>query len=139
MSKKNIPGDVFAFKLSNSKLAYARLLEDSAMAFYAGLFNEDSQPPIGERIFQFTVGVYADVLNNERVTKVGHDPAGADEEDLWPPPASITDDFTGKVCIYHRGQIIEVEDPVSARDLEPAAVWDLHHLEDRLLGDDRWS
>jgi len=67
-----------------------------------------------------------------RCSRVGHDPAQGPEDD-WPPPNSVRDPISGAMRIYHHGHMRPAA-PGEAEGLERAAVWDLHHLIDRLMG-----
>jgi hypothetical protein len=48
------------------------------------------------------------------------------------PPRSIRDPITGDYSIYYRGTIGPVLDTIIARDLEPAAVWTLGQIVERI-------
>jgi immunity protein 26 of polymorphic toxin system len=128
--KKPKLGDVVQITLPTDRYAYGRVLRDASVAFYRETTDDPGQPPIGSRDFQFVVGVYDDVLKDSPV--VGHDPSRHPEED-WPPPYCVRDPISGEVKLYHKGAMR----PASAEEcegLEPAAVWDLQHLVDRLMG-----
>ena len=90
-------GDVLQFKLPDGTYAYRRVLRDACLAFYRHRTSESARPPIGERDFEFIVGVYDDVVRSHPV--VGHDPSANDDED-WPPPQGITDPIDGSRRIY---------------------------------------
>lgn len=125
-------GDVVQFTLPNGRYAYGRILQDASVAFYSGTTSEPDQPPIGSRDYQFVVGVYDDVLSSEDVPVVGHDPAQSPEDD-WPPPYRVRDPISGAIRIYHH-EHMRAATPEEGEGLEPAAVWDFHHLIDRLTG-----
>jgi hypothetical protein len=103
-----------------------------SVAFYNETTTEPGQPPIGSRDYQFVVGVYADVLGSKEVPVVGHDLSQGGEDD-WPPPYRVQDPISGAMKIYHHGLMLNAT-PEDRTDLEPAAVWDYHHLIDRLMG-----
>ncbi|WP_413250889.1 Imm26 family immunity protein [Sinomonas flava] len=130
-------GDVVQFNLPDGRYAYARVLADAAAAFYAETSDGPGQPPIGSREYQFVVGIYDDVLRSDDVPVVGHDPS-LDPDDEWPPPMSVTDPITGSVRVYERGIIRPARDE-ELTGLEPAAVWDLHHVIERLMPPDLQS
>lgn len=88
------------------------------------------QPPIGSRDFAFVVGVYEDVLRSEEWPVVGQDPSRHPAED-WPPPYSVRDVLTNAVQIYERGAVRPATE-AEIQGLEPAAVWDRHHILGRL-------
>lgn len=117
-------GDVVEIRLTTGRSAYARVLRDAAIAVY----KEPGPPPIGSRDYQLVVGIYDDALR--KLPVVGHDPSLSDHDD-WPPPQRVTDKITGRSRLYVRGEIVDAEE-AECRDLEPAAVWDLHHIVERL-------
>lgn len=125
-------GDVIQLTLSSGRYAYGRVLRDASVAFYSETTAEPGLPPIGSRDYQFIVGVYYDALTSESVSVVGHDPSQT-PEDNWPPPYCICDPISGVMRIYHHGHM-RAATPEECEGLEPAAVWDLHHLIDRLMG-----
>jgi hypothetical protein len=115
-------------ELPDGTYAYGRVLRDAGVAFYRQRTTEPLQPPIGSRDFEFTVGVYEDVIRSAEV--VGHDPSAGEAED-WPPPSFVQDPIEGRVQIYERGQLRDAT-PDECVGLERAAVWDRHHLIERL-------
>jgi len=125
-------GDVIQFVLPSGCYAYGRVLRDASVAFYTETTTEPGLPPIGSRNYQFVVGVHDDVFNSESVAVVGHDPSQAPEDD-WPPPYCVRDPISGEMKIYHHG-MLRAATPRECEGLEPAAVWELHHLIDRLMG-----
>ena len=125
-------GDVIQLTLPNGRYAYGRVLRDASIAFYGTTTTQPSKPPTGSRDYQFVVGVYADVLNSEAISIVGHDPSQEPEDD-WPPPYSVRDPISGAMKIYHHGRM-RAAAPEECKGLEPAAVWDFNHLIDRLMG-----
>jgi hypothetical protein len=130
-------GDVVQVLLPGATYAYGRVLRDGSVAFYSTRTVEARRPPIGSRDYQFTVGVYADLVGSKRMPIVGHDPSrNADDE--WPPPGSVRDPISGKYQLYHRGQMRPATD-VECRDLEPVAAWDYEHVIDRLQGGTRFT
>jgi hypothetical protein len=125
-------GDVVQIRLPSDCYAYGRVLRDASVAFYRETTVEPGQPPIGSRDYQFVVGVYDDVLKSNEVPVVGHDPSASPDDD-WPPPNCVRDPISGATKIYHRG-VMRPASSEESEGLEPAAVWDLHHLIDRLMG-----
>jgi immunity protein 26 of polymorphic toxin system len=123
-------GDVIQVTLQTGRYAYGRVLQDASVAFYRTTTAEPGLPPIGSRDYQFIVGVYDDVAGSDGAPVVGHDPSQEPEDD-WPPPHSVRDPISGTMSIYHHGHIRPATQE-EAEELEPAAVWDLHHLIDRL-------
>ena len=68
-------GDVVRVVLPDGTHAYGRVLREAAVAFYRARTVDPHSPPIGSRDYQFTVGVYADVVGSKRMPIVGHDPS----------------------------------------------------------------
>lgn len=130
-------GNVIQITLPTGRYAYGRILRDASVAFYSTTTANPDQPPIGSRDYQFVVGVYDDVLSSTGVSVVGNDPSQAPEDD-WPPPNSIRDPISQTTRIYHHGHVRDAP-PEECEGLEPAAVWELHHLIDRLIGVSRNS
>jgi hypothetical protein len=107
------------------------VLKDANIAVYRSTSRVRGVPPIGEREFLFTVGIYEDVPGSADAPVVGHDPFESDDES-WPPPNKVVDPISGHVQIYHRGAMRGTADPAQAAELEKAAVWDLHHITERI-------
>ncbi|EIW19430.1 MULTISPECIES: Imm26 family immunity protein [Pelosinus] len=128
-------GDVYAIPLSDGKYGFGRIFKDASIAIYKHIGDSIENLPQKEE-YQFIVGVYEDVLKSGNWLIVDNRPF-ADEEEAWPPPACIIDKISGEYSIYHKGEIKE-----STKDeyegLEKAAVWDAHHIIDRIMGDDKW-
>lgn len=131
MKRRPPVGDVVQIQLPSGKYAYGRILKDAQVAFYAATTDQPAQPPIGDRDFVFTVGVYDDVVRSRDTPVVGHDPSLTEEED-WPPPACVKDPLTGTYQIYHKG-ILRDSSEQECVGLEPAAAWDRHHIVNRLM------
>ena len=132
MSKRKArPGDVCQLALGDGRFAYGRVLKDASIAVYRSVSGRPNAPPIGEREFLFTVGVYDDIPGSAAVPVVGHD-VFSSEDEAWPPPYKVVDAISGQTRIYERGEIREVVDPVEASELEKASVWDLRHILERI-------
>jgi hypothetical protein len=117
-------GDIVEIPLRSGRRAYGRVLRDASIAVYEGL----EFPHTGSRDFQFVVGIYDDALR--KLPVVGHDPSLSEDDD-WPPPQRVTDKITGRSRLYVRGEIVDA-DEAECEGLEPAAVWDLHHIVERI-------
>ncbi|MGH1564317.1 hypothetical protein [Mumia sp. DW29H23] len=117
--------------LPDGTYAYGRVLKDTAVAFYETRTSTPGHPPVGERRFNFVVGVFDDVLGSEDTPVVGTYPSTRPDDD-WPPSFRVDDPISGSVSIYERGSIRDAT-PQEASGLEPAAVWDLEELIDRLM------
>jgi hypothetical protein len=124
-------GDVFQIALPDGRFAYGRVYEDAGVAIYSKRTSKPSNPPIGSRDFLFHVGMYRRPLTNGECPIVGQDPFGL-YEDPWPPPSCIVDSISGGYEIYHRGKIRKATKQ-ECKGLEIAAVWDVHHIVDRIL------
>ena len=124
-------GDVFQIELPDGRYAYGRVYKDAAVGIYRRLTDAPRQPPIGSRDFMFIVGMYEDILTSGQCPVVGHDPFG-DTESSWPPPNYIRDQISGEYSIYHEGEIRDATE-AECRGLEEAAVWDLHHIIERIM------
>lgn len=120
-------GDVVEILLPSGGVAFGRVLRDASVAVYRG-GSDQASPPFGSRDYQFVVGIYDEALKGLPV--VGHDPSVSVEDD-WPPPFCVTDKITGRKSIYHHGEMTPA-DPEACEGLEPAAVWDLHHIVERI-------
>lgn len=125
------PGDVCQLTLGDGRYAYGRVLKDASIAVYRSVTRRPGTPPVGERDFLFTVGVYDAVPGSPAVPVVGYD-AFLSEDEAWPPPYKVVDPITGRIRIYHHGEIQEAEDPAVASGLEKAAVWELQHIVERI-------
>jgi hypothetical protein len=126
--QKLILGDVIEVQLPRGRFAYGRVYRDASVGFYRTRTSEPGQPPIGSRDFTFFVGVEDRALKELRV--VGSDPF-LPNDDEWPPPARIRNVITGGYSIYHHG-VIRASTAQEAAHLEPAAVWGLGDLRERL-------
>ncbi len=127
MSKRHL-GDVVEVPLPRGRFAYGRVYRDASIGFYRARTTDPNSPPIGSRDFAFFVGV--DDQSFKHLQVVGSDPFGPGEED-WPPPASIRDVISGEYSIYDHGSI-RPSTIDEAAHLEPAAVWSLGELQERL-------
>lgn len=125
-------GDVVQIALPTGRFAYGRVLRDAGLAVYAATSDGPGEPPVGSRDYAFVVGVYSDIPGSPACPVVAHD-ASADPDDDWPPPSCVTDPITGEMRLYHRGEL-RPSDATECAGLEPAAVWDLHHIVDRIMG-----
>lgn len=124
-------GDVFQITLPNGKYAYGRVYKDASVGIYNHISDHPDAPPIGSRDFMFNVGMYEDVLSSGNCPIVGHD-GFEDRESEWPPKNFIKDQITGKYSIYYMGEIKAASEE-ECKGLEQAAVWDLHHIVDRVM------
>jgi len=124
-------GDVSEIPLPNGKFAYGRVYDDAGVGIYTEISDVPDSPPLGSREFLFNVGVYEDILKSGRWRIVGHDPF-EDNESPFPPPSYIEDVISGECSIYHKGEIRRAS-RAECRGLEETAVWDSHHIIDRIM------
>lgn len=124
-------GDVFQISLPDGKYAYGRIYRDASVGVYEQVSDLPGEPPIGSRAFMFIVGMYEDVLTSGKCPIVGFD-GFEDEQSQWPPPNFIKDKISGKYSIYYKGEIRRASEE-ECKGLEEAAVWDLHHIVDRIM------
>lgn len=125
-------GDVVQISLPTGRFAYGRILRDAGLAVYRETTDEAGAPPTGSRDFQFVVGVYSDVPGSKACPVVDHDSVSAFDDD-WPPPGCVEDVITGAMQIYYKGAM-RPSTPEKCAGLERAAVWELHHIVDRIMG-----
>lgn len=124
-------GDVIQIDLPSGRYAYGRLYRDATVGVYKETTDMPGMPPIGSREFMFYVGIYDDVIKMGKTPIVGRDPFD-DPDSEWPPPACIKDKISGEYSVYHRG-IITKSNEKECQKLEPAAVWDLNHIIERIM------
>ena len=125
------PGTVIEIALPNGRFAYGRVYRDASLAIYRATSDEPGQPPLGTRDYRFLVGADQDVFQASAVRIVGRDDFEGGE-DGWPPAMRVRDPINGSYRIYERGEMRQssVDD---AAHLEPAAVWSLNHIIDRIM------
>lgn len=73
-SRRPKVGSVVQIALPDGRFAYGRVLRDGAVAFYRRTSERPGEPPIGDRDYQFVVGVYNDTLRSDELPVVGVDP-----------------------------------------------------------------
>ena len=79
----------------------------------------------------FTVGIYKDVLASGKWPVVGHADPNNPEDD-WPPAYCVRDKITGRTSLYQKG-VMRPASEEECKGLETAAVWDAHHIVERIL------
>lgn len=126
-------GDVLEIPLPNGAFAYGRLYNDAGFGVYNKITESPKHPPIGLRDFLFNVGIYDDIARNGEWEIVGNDPFGTDEC-TYPPPTFILDSLSGEYSIYYKGEIVPASESECA-GLEETAVWDSHHIIERILNE----
>ncbi len=123
-------GDVVQIPLPDGRYAYGRVLRDASIGVYRVTTTEEGKPPRGDD-YMFVVGVFEKVLTSGEWPVVGH-AEFRDTEEEWPPPYCVKDKITGRMSIYHKRQMRPAGED-ECREMEPAAVWDAHHVVDRIL------
>ncbi|MFB9328276.1 Imm26 family immunity protein [Paenibacillus aurantiacus] len=129
-------GDVYAIPLPDGQFAFGRRFKDAGIAIYHHRGKSMEDLPSGEN-YQFFVGVYDDVLKSGQWPVVDHRHF-THEEEAWPPPKCIMDNLNGECSIYYKGEI-RASTQTECEGLEIAAVWDVEHIVDRIMGDDKWQ
>lgn len=125
VSKKLNIGDVYAIPMPNGKYAFGRTFKDACIAIYQHIGDDIQDIPKMEN-YQFTVGVYKDVLKSGQWIKVENRPfSNADEQ--WPPPMCVIDSISANYSIYHKGEIRPAS-KVECEGLEIASVWEAEHI-----------
>lgn len=91
-------------------------------------FDSPVDPPINSP-FAFVVGLYDDILKSG----VWSDEPFTFSEDEWPPSMCIKDPISGDYFVYHKGEI-RASTKKECEGFETAAVWDVDHVIDRIMG-----
>lgn len=128
-------GDVYAIPLPNGKFAFGKTFKDACIAIYKQLSDTLIDTPKTED-YQFTVGVYKDVLQSGQWSIVDSRPFKNDDE-AWPPPMCVIDSISGEYSIYYKGEM-RTSNKSECEGLEVAAVWEAQHIIDRIMGEDKW-
>jgi immunity protein 26 of polymorphic toxin system len=124
-------GDIFQIPLLDGRFAYGKVFRDASVGIYQKIFDSPTLPPI-RAPFAFIVGLYDDILKSGKWHIIGHEPFES-EEDEWPPPNFVLDEISGEYSIYHKGEMRPSSED-ECHGLERAAVWDAHHVIDRIMG-----
>lgn len=131
---KRIVGNVGAFLLPNGMYAFGRIFKDADVGFYKHFgINENDLPPDDD--YAFIVGTHKDVI---KIMKLVERRKIKDSKDVEPPAKCIVDPITGKCEIYVNGKIMQ-SNYNECKDLEICAVWELNHIIDRLMGNNKWQ
>jgi hypothetical protein len=62
----------------------------------------------------------------------------SNEEEAFPPPKYIRDSISGEYSIYYKGEIRR-SIIAECEGLEVAAVWEKHHIIERIMGESKWN
>ena len=133
--KKLKIGDVYTISIPNGKYAFARTFNDACIAIYKHIGDTAEDIPSTED-YQFTVGVYKDILRSGQWPIVESRPF-KNEEEAWPPPMCTIDPISGEYSIYHKGEF-RASSKTECEGFEEAAVWEAEHIIDRIMGEDKW-
>ena len=133
--KRKKLGDIFAIPLPNDTYAFGRLFKENTLAIFKERSENINEIP-KQQNYDFFVAVYTDLLNDGVWSIIGNIPF-TNEEDAWRPPTYIKDPFNGKYFIYEHAEIRPSSEE-ECKGLEVTAVWDRHHLIDRLMGTKKW-
>ena len=137
MRKKRLKlGDIYEIPLPNGNNAYGRLYKEYVLAIYKDRCTSIDELQLSEE-YDFYVGVYKDLLQDGEWKIVGNKKFENDE-DAWAPPRCAINAMTKIGSLYYKGEILPCNYE-ECKDLEIVAVWDRHHLVDRLMGDDTWT
>lgn len=129
-------GDLYSVELPNGKFGFCRVIEEDYLQFFA---YKSDQAQFDDSLINevaFSVPLYNSNYKDSRLTFLKNIPFTNASESL-PPKTYMYDPVFEKYSIYQNGQII----PASKSDcegLEPASVWELDHVIDRLLGKTDW-
>lgn len=136
MGQRRKLGNVYAIPLPNGEYAYGREGKESLAISKFRSKEISSNPDFSE--IDFFVSVYNDVLTCGKWPKVCNYPY-ENEDDAWEPPRYIQDVLKPENFeIYYKGEIRKATKQ-ECLGLERCAVWDAHHVIDRLMGIDKWT
>lgn len=124
-------GNVYAIHLPNGKYAYGRTFKDGCIAIYKQIGDTIEDLPEAEN-YQFTVGIYKDILMTEQWPIVDNRPF-KDDNEAWPPPMCIIDSISGEYSLYRKG-VVFPSSRSECSGLEIAAVWEAEHIIARIMG-----
>lgn len=129
--KKRNAGDIVKIAISQDKHSYARALNGAMFAFY-DYFGEINLniSNIVDRPILFQLSVMHHAVKSGRWQVVGHAPLEASL--LSAPPRFIQDSLDPKKFSILEGGVIRPATRIECEGLEPAAVWEPTHVEDRL-------
>lgn len=131
---KRIIGNVGCFCLPDGRYGFGRIYADACVAFYKHIGTSETDLPQNED-YAFIVGLYNSGITQMKL--VEKRPFHSLEEAV-PPPTKVHDPISGKYSIYRNGELLP-SSYEECKDLETCAVWELNHVIDRLIGDDKWN
>ena len=124
-------GAILAIPLPDGTYAFGRLYKECTLAIYKGRSENIKEIP-DKKEYDFFVGVYVDLLRDGQWPVVDTIPF-ENEDDSWRPPTYMKDAITGKFSIYFHGEVSPSSEQ-QCKGLELTAVWDRHHVIERLMG-----
>lgn len=131
---KRIAGNIGALMLPDGKYAFGLIFKQSYVGWYKYHGENEKDLPVDDD-YAFIISVHKEVISTMKL--VGKKPI-ADEKEIEPPPQRIVDPFTGKCEIYINGEI-KPSTYEECKDLENCACWELRHVTDRLMGNNKWQ
>ena len=132
---RRIVGNVGAFKLSNDEYGFGRIFKYADVAFYRHIGKNEKDLPKTED-YAFIVGVYNSSVS---LMKYVEKRPYVTESEVTSPPTYIRDCISGEYSIYYANGDIVPSTYEECKNLEVCAVWELSHVIDRLMGDDKWQ
>lgn len=131
---KRIVGNIGALALPNGKYAFGLIFKQSYVGFYKHLGDNEKDLPIDDD-YVFILSVHREVIS---AMKLVGKKAIKDPKEVEPPPQRIVDPITGKCELYVNGEI-RPSTYDECKDLENCACWELRHITDRLMGNNKWQ
>lgn len=129
-------GQVVKVDLGERKYALAIVLREPLISFFDREFSElDGSMRIDNLPTAFTLMVMNNAVTSGRWEVIGHEEVP--ERLRVPPKFCKKDDISGNLSIYHEIENLSPHyerpaHPGECEGLEPAAVWEAKHVEDRL-------
>lgn len=132
--RRKRPGDIYAISLPDHTYRFVRVLNSAAIGIYRQKSTTIQDVPL-EDDYEFYLYVYDHAF--KEWTFITHKRFETEEES-WPPPFCLVDALTFRGSIFYHGKISPCKFE-ECKDLETLAIWDTHHLVDRLMGDESWT
>jgi len=135
---KRLEGQVLRIDLQEGRHAYARLLKEPLIAFYDKLYADGKEPLIEDILalpIAFKIWVMNYTIKKGKWPIIGCAPLTSDLQEV--PLFFKQDPLNGRLAIHQSIPQLapHFERPATFAEcigLEQAAVWDPHHVEDRL-------
>lgn len=129
MSKRPAVGSIVVLTLTSGRYAFGRVMRDASIGIYRATADDPNDLPTTDSEYRFVVGIYDSDL---RMLPVVATVPFATERESWPPPTVIRDPISGESELYEFGVIRPLPAGMDAADLEPAAVWSLKDILNRI-------